>query len=379
MDGGAAAEDLHRRLRMIGERVNPGRPLTVSLILDGENAWECYHGNGRDFLRNFYRRISADPDIHALTATEAIAAAGEIATVPSIAPGSWINANFDVWIGDQEDVTAWNLLRDARNFYAAAAEKLSRGDTDAPAKQKLEIAFDALLAAEGSDWTWWFGPEHSSSNDSEFDAFFRKLLSEVYRALDAQAPDELAEPIKHQAEHAEILRPSDFLNVRADGRESSYFEWLGAGLYSPEGRDGSMHGRVCLLKQLRYGFSSDKFHLRVDVFDAARGRGHEGEFRVTIRGKEEIRVVIRVNNEQVSSFQVETKDYCLVRPVEFVQVAYDRILEISINRKLLPLAGHTNFSVSVALWEGGLPVDLLPSEGWLWVELGAENFSWPIV
>ena len=57
MDAVAAAEDLHRRLRAIGERVQTGRPLTVSLILDGENAWEYYPGNGREFLRQFYRRI----------------------------------------------------------------------------------------------------------------------------------------------------------------------------------------------------------------------------------------------------------------------------------------------------------------------------------
>ena len=64
MDSGAAAEDLYRRLRAIGERVQIGRPLTISLILDGENAWEYYPGNGREFLRQFYRRIADDPDIH---------------------------------------------------------------------------------------------------------------------------------------------------------------------------------------------------------------------------------------------------------------------------------------------------------------------------
>ncbi len=75
----------------------------------------------------------------------------------------------------------------------------------APTEEQLARAFEALLAAEGSDWCWWFGPEHSSANDAEFDAFFRKLLSEVYRELGSEAPDELAESIKYQPERAEVL------------------------------------------------------------------------------------------------------------------------------------------------------------------------------
>jgi alpha-amylase/alpha-mannosidase (GH57 family) len=377
MDAGAAAEDLYRRLRTIGERVQTKGPLTVSLILDGENAWEYFHENGREFLRQFYRRIAADGDIRALTVTEALAAAGTVNTVPGVAPGSWINANFDIWIGHREDVAAWNLLAETRDFYTAAEARHTRDDDGAPSVAQLEAAYEALLAAEGSDWCWWFGPEHSSSNDAEFDAFFRKLLSEVYRSLNAEAPDALAEPIKRQAEKAEVLSPSDFIDVRIDGRESSYFEWLGAGLYSPEGRDSSMHGRVRLLQALRYGFSDDHLYLRVDVFEDVLTRRGDAEFRITLRGEEELRVVVRVEAGKLAEFQVETREYCLLGPHEMVSAAYDRILELSIARTLIPLGSGTSFSLSVALWEGGLPVDLLPAEGWLEVQLGLENFAWP--
>ena len=109
-----------------------GRPLTVSLILDGENAWEYFRGNGREFLRQFYRRIDDDADIQALTASEAVAAAGEIPRNNGIFPASWINANFDVWIGAAEDVTAWDHLRRARDFYAQQADNSARGFPKAP-------------------------------------------------------------------------------------------------------------------------------------------------------------------------------------------------------------------------------------------------------
>jgi alpha-amylase/alpha-mannosidase (GH57 family) len=380
MDASAAAEDLHRRLRYIGERVQIGRPLTVSLILDGENAWEYYPGNGREFLRQFYRRIDDDPDIRTLTASEAVEAAGETATVEHIFPASWIYANFDIWIGHSEDVAAWNLLRNARDFYERTMKKAKNkeGGASFPTDAQAAVAFDALLAAEGSDWCWWFGADHSSSDDAEFDAFFRKLLSEVYRSLGADAPDELAEPIKHQQVRAEIRPPSSPLNVRVDGRETSYFEWMGAGLYLPQDRESSMHGRTRALQQIRYGFSEDQFFVRLDVFDEVFAGLRDAEFRVTLRGDEELRVLIRFEQGKLTGYIVEAKDFCLLGPDEMVKVACDRILEISVARKLLRLRGRNSFSLVIALWEGGLPVDLLPAEGWLEVPLGPDHFAWPV-
>src|SRR6202030_3154135 len=120
MDSKAAAADLHGRLRHLGEAVQSAQPLTISIFLDGENAWEYYSGNGREFLREFYGRVAGDQDFRALTASEAIAAAGDVPVTAGIFPASWINANFDVWIGDSEDVTAWELLWDAREAYTKA-------------------------------------------------------------------------------------------------------------------------------------------------------------------------------------------------------------------------------------------------------------------
>jgi len=244
MDAKDAAADLHGRLRHLGESVRSDQPLTICLFLDGENAWEYYAGNGRAFLREFYSRIQNDKDFRALTASEAIAAAGEIPTTSGIFPASWINANFDVWIGHAEDVSAWELLWDAREAYSHAAEARKQGRSDAPSEIALRDAHESLMAAEGSDWCWWYGPEHSTANDAEFDALYRKHLSAVYVMLGQVAPEELAKPIKRRPEHAFQLAPTGHLKITIDGRDTSYFEWLGAGLYSPERRGGSMHGRV---------------------------------------------------------------------------------------------------------------------------------------
>ncbi len=378
MDSKAAAADLHGRLRHIGETVKSPNPLTVCLFLDGENAWEYYPGNGREFLREFYRRISDDQDFRALTATETIAAAGNIPSTTGIFPASWINANFDVWIGHQEDVTAWDLLWDAREAYAGALDGHTKGRSGSVSDIALAEAQESLLAAEGSDWCWWYGPEHSTANDAEFDALFRKHLTGVYLALDQVAPEELAKPIKRQPERAYQLAPSTFLNVKVDGRDTSYFEWLGAGVFSPERRGGAMHGRTFYLRELRYGFEEERFVVRVDCFPDPLAELEDPEFRITIGAAEEVVIVVNLERGRMKEFAVEKQRLCLLSPDKVATVAFGRTLELAVLREQLDLKGKTKFPIGVALWHGGLPIDVLPAEGFLEVNLGEENSAWPV-
>ena len=377
MDAKAAAADLHARMRHLGETVQTNQPLTICLFLDGENAWEYYPGNGRAFLREFYGRIQDDQDFRALTATEAIAAAGGIPATAGIFPASWINANFDVWIGHAEDVAAWELLWDAREAYARAFEARKQGRADAPTETALLEARESLLAAEGSDWCWWFGPEHSTANDAEFDALYRKHLTAIYLSLGQVAPEELAKPIKRRPEHALQLAPTSLLNVTVDGRDTSYFEWLGAGLYSPERRGGSMHGRVFYLHELRYGFEQERFCVRIDPFSEALGELEDPEFRITIGGAEELTIVVNLQRSHVQGFAVEKDLVCLLNPKLVAEAAFERVLEVAIHRDQFNLKGQSKLRLGVALWHGGLPVDVLPAEGFLDVHLGEDHFAWP--
>jgi alpha-amylase/alpha-mannosidase (GH57 family) len=378
MDAKAAAADLHGRLRLLGERIQSTQPLTVCLFLDGENAWEYYPRNGREFLREFYGRIQSDQDFRALTATEAIGAAGEIPQTAGIFPASWINANFDVWIGHSEDVTAWELLWDAREVFKRADEALARGRSDAPTQTGLLEAKESLLAAEGSDWCWWYGPEHSTVNDAEFDALYRKHLTGIYLALGQVAPDELASPIKRRPEHALQLPPSEFLHITVDGRDTSYFEWMAAGLYSPEHRSGAMHGRTFFLREMRFGFEPARLCVRVDPFPEMFAELDEVEFRITIHAGDELIVIVKLVRGRLVEFAVEQNRLCLLNPRDSAVVAYDRILELAVSKDLFNLAGVSRIRLGVALWHGGLPVDVLPAEGFLDVSLGNENSAWPV-
>jgi alpha-amylase/alpha-mannosidase (GH57 family) len=376
MNQQAAAMDLHRRIRAIGERVVSAKPLVVSIILDGENAWEYFPGGGREFLRKFYGSIASDPEIRTVTASEAAAEAGDAPAVDHVVPGSWIQANFDVWAGHAEDLRAWELLREAREAYGQAVRLREQGNPGALSPEKLAMAYESLLAAEGSDWCWWYGPEHSSANDAEFDALYRTHLTEVYVALGRQAPEALAQPIKRAPEHALVVAATARLDVKVDGRETSYFEWIGAGLYSADRRAGAMHGRSYYLHELRYGFSEDQLFLRVDTLPGALEHVREFEFHAHVITRDDLLVIARVREGALAEFTVERNSACLLSNAGLVAVAYGSILEISLARALFAEGLGDSLQISVALWHGGLPMDLLPGEGTLKVQLGEDAFAW---
>ncbi len=100
-----------------------------------------------------------------------------------------------------------------------------------------------MLIAEGSDWCWWYGPEHDTANRVEFDELYRAHLANVYAALNLTAPEELSRPIIQIRDDAVITQPTAHIHPKIDGLASSYFEWMGAGQYEVARRGGSMHGK----------------------------------------------------------------------------------------------------------------------------------------
>ena len=378
MGAEAAADDLHRRIRAIGDREPEGRTATVSLILDGENAWEYYPGNGREFLRRFYELLSNDGQIQALTMSEAIEAVKDPPRLEGIFPASWISANFDVWIGHSEDVRAWDLLRDARKAFERAKDRGGLRSPTTPGEwtPQGKRAYEAVLAAEGSDWCWWYGPEHGSANDADFDRLYRKHLTDIYNAIGEPAPDSLAHPIKHAPEGARREAPTAYLEVQVDGRESSYFEWLGAGLYATDSRGATMHGRQYVLGDFHYGFGPEHLWLRVDPIAEAVAKLPEFQIRITVWDSRETRITLRVEEGKLKGCVVEHDGLCLLRPHAVVSAAYGKIMEVGLARELFDLRDRRELLVSVALWRGGLPIDVLPVEGMLEVALGEENWAW---
>ncbi len=238
-----------------------GRDALVPIVLDGENAWEWYEANGRPFLRELYRRISEDPSLEAVTVSEALARA-EARPLGHIFPGSWINANFDVWIGAEEDNESWERLLEARLAFDHHKHSVSA--------EARRLAYEELLIAEGSDWNWWYGPEHGSDNRPEFDQLYRDHLANVYRALGLEPPANLSRPILKEHPGAQHEPPTNPLQVTLDGEITSPFEWMGAGRFRPDPRSGAMHGGEPPLRELFYGSDGSQIFVRLDGAGNAR-------------------------------------------------------------------------------------------------------------
>ena len=308
---------------------NCGGDALVPIILDGENAWEHYDRNGRPFLRELYARITRRSHMHALTVSEAI---GRVSShqIDHIFPGSWINANFDVWIGAEEDNRAWEYLLRARQTYDQFASSVAEEDR--------KLAFEELLIAEGSDWCWWYGPEHDSENRPDFDQLYRDHLANVYRALGVRVPDELARPIlrvAHQDFHEPPVSP---VRPRIDGEVSSYYEWMGAGRYRVDLRSGSMHGHTPLIRELMYGSDGTRLYLRLDLIEDAA-------FSEIVLGTDKICLPLLHNPD--------------------AEVARDKILEAGI--PLTALGAHRGDTIrfQITVVQDRLPLDIVPQQGYI--------------
>lgn len=256
----AAATDFVTRLVEAGRRYRErsgGEEAVIPVILDGENAWEHFPGGGRPFLRALYGRLSAAPDLQTVTMAEACASARQELT--GIFPGSWIDANFYIWIGHRDDHLAWSQLAEAR----AALDEPGHADASAVAQAKEEI-----LVAEGSDWFWWYGDDRSSDNDLEFDDLFRRHLRNVYRLLGKPIPDDLfVSNISTGAPAAAQSEPSGLMTPTLDGEETSYFEWLAAGVLQLGDAGGAMHQTdrpPPLITLVHFGFDVERLYVRVD-------------------------------------------------------------------------------------------------------------------
>ena len=251
LPGEAAARDLLGQLAAVAAAPDAGDRL-VSIILDGENAWENYPDDGKAFLRALYKGLTTDRRFRTVTPA-AYLQGRQPAPLARLWSGSWIGASYATWIGEDEENRAWDLLIRARE--AVAAHGRAHGLRH-PAYQR---AMAKLYAAEGSDWFWWYGQDQDSGRDHEFDAAYRGLLQGAYRDLGQAPPPDLALPIVTQGATPTRV-PTAYLSPRIDG-PMNRTEWAQAGSLFAEGGAMAMGGRP--FDALFYGWDKANLYLAV--------------------------------------------------------------------------------------------------------------------
>lgn len=251
-----AVNDFVGRLRQIGrDHAQPdGRAVTVSVILDGENCWEHYADDGDPFLETLYRTLADAGDIRTRTPSEVLADHGEPAEITNLHTGSWIDADFHIWIGHAEKNRAWELLRDVRARLVAAGTTV----------ETHPAAWHSLHAAEGSDWFWWFGDDHQTLDSGLFDHLCRAHLRAACEHAGLSVPAELRHPIVAARVHREAGTPLGFVHPVVDGRVTTYYEWTGAGCHDFAAGGDAMHRTAGLTQMLYHGYDAERLALRLD-------------------------------------------------------------------------------------------------------------------
>ena len=192
-------QHLHNIHTFLGDDVDKHM---VSVILDGENAWEYYTDNGFHFIGALYEQLARDPLIEVTTFDDAIAQCPAL-EMPKLCAGSWVYGSFSTWIGEPDKNRAWDRLVEAKNAYDEVMAEGRLGP------EQQERACLQLAVCEGSDWFWWFGDHNPAESVRDFDQLYRQQLKNLYHMLERPLPANLDQPLSAgggQAENAGTMR-----------------------------------------------------------------------------------------------------------------------------------------------------------------------------
>jgi alpha-amylase/alpha-mannosidase (GH57 family) len=367
-----AARHFVSQIKANAARAKGNEPALVSVILDGENPWEYYPDNGIVFIRTLYKILSEDNDIETVRMSDFIKQFPPKSELKTIYSGSWINHNFAIWAGDQEDYKGWEYLSKARE--AACNHNVS------------DKAMENIYIAEGSDWFWWFGPEHSSPMDSVFDALFRKNLMNVYQQSGLAVPEYLYTPIKQKKAIEVYTQPWGYLEIKLDGRVSDYFEWLAAGHYTPANdpaRISTMdHSAKHPINAVYFGFNKSNLFFRIDPADGSKDINFTVNFLKPLRRKVIIHNLTGAGGppaERAGYFTVYDDERRVIRD-EVTTVKYNNVIELACPLETLGFKGGDEIELFIELIKDGktlasypgttpirfkLPVEALEHINWM--------------
>jgi alpha-amylase/alpha-mannosidase (GH57 family) len=160
----------------------------VSIILDGENAWESYPENGYYFLSALYKKLAEEKFINLTTFSDYLKLEHEPVQLKKLVAGSWVYGTFSTWIGEKDKNQAWDMLVEAKKVYDEVIANNELNDFE------MEKAQTQLATCESSDWCWWFGDYNPADSVRAFDEQYRLHLCNLYHYLHREPPEYLSRP-----------------------------------------------------------------------------------------------------------------------------------------------------------------------------------------
>lgn len=254
-----AALDIYEKIKTIQSKLqsSPKDNHILTIALDGENCWETYFDDGNVFLEELYKLICSDETLETVTVSDFIEK-NTPEKIKNLRSGSWINRNFDLWIGENAKNIAWLYLsavcKDFENY-----KKEHRKDIS---EEKINDAKKEILIAESSDWYWWYGEPNISKNDNVFDLLFRNHLMNVYRILNLEIPEYLKLPLMSSASKT-LVNPTGNISPRLNcDIKDEKNEWKNAGhIFIP---DNPTSNTAKLVKNIYFGSDKEYLYLRIE-------------------------------------------------------------------------------------------------------------------
>jgi len=303
-----AVSDFMNRINSLKKYNFNGKPLLVTIILDGENAWEYYPQSGVDFLRKLYEVISNDRELECVRICDYLEKYPSEQTLKHICPGSWIGHNLATWIGHEEKNTAWEFVDNTRAFLLDQTVE----EHQTPHNGIMASAWEEIFIAEGSDWYWWFGDDHFTAHKDEFDSLFRLHLKNVYKLFNVDIPRVLDVPITAKTNRRKpYTYPKRFLDIKLDGSVSNYFEWMDAGKYTASKDMDTMHRTSGQPVQgVFFGFDLDNLFVRIDFDEILLSQYKEkANLVITFVQPHELQMHTAILSDSPLRFTIKDKDH----------------------------------------------------------------------
>lgn len=386
MDAEAAAGDLLTRLYNIQTSVPDPENHLVSIILDGENAWENFKNDGHDFFTALYSKLSDNQKLKCVTVSEFLAQGRGAEPLEWIYPGSWINHNFKIWIGHPEDNTAWDYIAEARAAlvkYQESLDSTGAAQTDSSSGQAVSEAWNQIYIAEGSDWFWWYGDDHSTMCDEHFDHLFRLHVKKVYMLIGMEPPDYLDIPVIMSAVGVRpTVVPTAYINPVIDGETTNYFEWLPAGRIVQHGASGAMQRATKhsgFIAGISFGFSVDALFLRFDYTGEISPGEKDWNFSITFMKPRPVKVsgVVYDKGRSISSVLYE-KDVEAGKWIEIGTAgegAANSVVELKLAHALTGVTPGAEIQLFIHIDSAAKGAERWPQKGYLVIDVPTENFE----
>ncbi|RJP66113.1 MAG: glycoside hydrolase [Candidatus Abyssobacteria bacterium SURF_17] len=371
-----SAKDLFGHLRNIHSFLRPtsGENL-VSIILDGENPWEYYPDGGRSFLTTLYSLFSQSDAIEVTTIGNYLERFPPKLGLKRIFSGSWISHNFNIWIGRQEDNTAWDMLARTRRHLERQQKNLAD-----LAPEVLEAAWNEIYAAEGSDWFWWYGDDFSSAFDGEFDRLFRSHLMQVHRLLGEDIPAYLNEPIINRGATRPTEQPSGFLSPLIDGLVTHFYEWVAAGSFDVRKSGGAMNISETCISRMYWGFDQEHLFFRLDTSMSPLGpEMSDAKIAINFENEKRRRIELLLpsssREKALMHIREQTGEETWSEPREGGTIGVKKIIEFSVSFSQLELKTGEEVKFHVTVHKGRIEIERWPRNGYIEFKVPGEDFE----